>query len=217
LRHLAAAWSCSLASLWFKSGSKLPHSRRCTPHNVDPVTETLDDVRLVHAARDGDRAAFGLLYQRYARVVHGILLTRVPPGEADDLTQDVFLMALRRLGALRDAAAFPGWLASIARNRANDYHRRSPRHEELTEAVAEAAAQDERPQVQAHAALAAIRSLPDAYRETLMLRLVEGLTGPEIAERTGLTHGSVRVNLFRGMQMLKDKLEVRNQKSEESS
>jgi RNA polymerase sigma-70 factor, ECF subfamily len=179
------------------------------------VAETLEDTQLVDAARDGDRTAFGLLYQRYARVVHGILLARVPPGDTDDLTQDVFLLAMRRLHTLRDPAAFPAWLAAIARNRTNDYYRRSPRHEELTEAVADAAAQDDRPQAEAHAALAAIRSLPDAYRETLILRLVEGLTGPEIAERTGLTHGSVRVNLFRGMQMLRNKLEGRDQKSEE--
>ena len=54
--------------------------------------------------------------------------------------------------------------------------------------------------------LAAIRRLPEAYRETLVLRLVEGMTGPEIAERTGLTPGSVRVNLHRGMQMLREAL-----------
>ena len=56
------------------------------------------------------------------------------------------------------------------------------------------------------AVLAAIRRLPEAYRETLVLRLVEGLTGPEIAERTGLQPGSVRVNLHRGMQMLREAL-----------
>ena len=44
--------------------------------------------------------------------------------------------------------------------------------------------------------------------DTLALRLVEGMTGPEIAERTGLTHGSVRVNLHRGMKMLREKLEA---------
>jgi RNA polymerase sigma-70 factor (ECF subfamily) len=51
-----------------------------------------------------------------------------------------------------------------------------------------------------------IRSLPAAYRETLVLRLVEGMTGPEIAERTGLTAASVRVNLHRGMKLLRERL-----------
>ena len=54
--------------------------------------------------------------------------------------------------------------------------------------------------------LASIQELPEAYRETLVWRLVEGLTGPEIARRTGLTPGSVRINLFRGMAMLRERL-----------
>ena len=51
-----------------------------------------------------------------------------------------------------------------------------------------------------------IQSLPEAYRETLVMRHVEGMTGPEIAERTGLTPESVRVNLCRGMKMLRELL-----------
>jgi RNA polymerase sigma-70 factor (ECF subfamily) len=54
-----------------------------------------------------------------------------------------------------------------------------------------------------------IRSLPEAYRETLILRLVEGMTGPEIAVQTGLTPDSVRVNLCRGMKMLRELLEAK--------
>src|SRR5438270_1179602 len=91
------------------------------------------DERFVEAARAGDRAAFGRLYDRYARMVHGIVLSRVPRTEVDDLVQDVFLFALRRLGTLRDAAAFGGWLAMIARNRALDYHRRLQETTEISE------------------------------------------------------------------------------------
>ena len=54
--------------------------------------------------------------------------------------------------------------------------------------------------------LALVKTLPEAYRETLVLRLVEGMTGPEIAARTGLTAASVRVNLHRGMKLLREKL-----------
>jgi len=52
--------------------------------------------------------------------------------------------------------------------------------------------------------------LPETYAETLVLRLVEGLTGPQIAACTGMTHGSVRVNLTRGMQMLRERLQELN-------
>lgn len=170
------------------------------------VTEVRDDAILADAARAGDRAAFGRLYDRYARMVHGIILARVPYAEVDDLVHDVFLLALRRLNTLRDAGAFGGWLATIARNRATDYFRRSPAIEELPENVAE----ENRPEAEARAALDTIRALPEAYRETLILRLVEGLTGPEIAARTGLTPGSVRVNLHRGMHLLREKLAKRD-------
>jgi RNA polymerase sigma-70 factor, ECF subfamily len=61
---------------------------------VRPDVRASDDVSLVAAARNGDRTAFGRLYDRYARMVHGILLSRVPPSEVDDLVQDVFVLAL---------------------------------------------------------------------------------------------------------------------------
>jgi len=174
------------------------------------VTEPRDDDSLVSAAREGDRAAFGRLYDRYARMVHGILLSRVPPREVDDLVQEVFLSALRQLHALRDISRFGAWLATITRNRANDYFRRDIPDGKLTEPVSENQAES---RTNNHAAeqeaamiLAVVRALPEPYREPLILRLVEGMTGPEIATRTGLTHGSVRVNLCRGMQLLREKL-----------
>ena len=158
---------------------------------------------LVGQARRGNRTAFGELYRRYARMVHGILLARVPASEVDDLMQDVFLAALRRVATLRSDDAFGGWLASIARNQSTDYHRRAPKIAEISEAHL----RQQPPSPEAFAVMDAIRSLPDAYRETLSLRLVEGLTGPEIAAQTGLTADSVRVNLHRGMKMLREKLE----------
>jgi RNA polymerase sigma-70 factor, ECF subfamily len=186
-----------------------------TARGVDARGETCDDgaphesaadLRLVSAARGGDRAAFDQLYRRYARMVHGILLARAPRSEVDDLVQDVFLFAWRKLDTLREAGAFGGWLAMIARNRAFDFHRRRDEAAELTAEVAERLTTSPQPQAEALAALDAIRALPEAYRETLILRLVEGMTGPEIAARTGLTPASVRVNLHRGMKLLRERL-----------
>ncbi|MCM3877555.1 MAG: sigma-70 family RNA polymerase sigma factor [Thermoanaerobaculia bacterium] len=161
-----------------------------------------EDVLLVEDVREGRPGAFERLYARYARMVHGILLARVPRREAEDLVQDVFLTVHRRLHTLREAGAFANWLAMIARNRAVDHMRREPIHVELPEDVAIPDSDD----AEAAEALDAIRTLPEAYREPLVLRLVEGLTGPEIALRTGLTSGSVRVNLHRGMALLRQSL-----------
>lgn len=162
---------------------------------------------LVAAARGGDPAAFERLYQLYGRMVHGILLARVPRAQVDDLMQDVFMTAWRRIDGLRDAGAFGGWLAMIARNRATDFHRQTVPTVELPEETQDPHQNADAP-LDAARALAAIRSLPGAYRETLVLRLVEGMTGPEIAERTGLTPASVRVNLHRGMTLLREKLGI---------
>jgi RNA polymerase sigma-70 factor, ECF subfamily len=164
-----------------------------------------DDVRLIGEAQQGDRTAFGELYRRHARMIHGVLLARVPYGDVDDLVQDVFLQAMERLDTLREAGAFRGWLATIARNRATDHLRRVPQTTELPDDLP--AHESTADRTEAAAALAIIRTLPEAYRETLILRLVEGFTGPEIAAQTGLTEGSVRVNLHRGMKQLRERLE----------
>ena len=165
------------------------------------------EAELVAAARAGDRAAYGRLYDRFAPMVHGVLLARVPRSDVDDLVQDVFLQAMRRLHSLRSPEAFGGWLAAIARNRARDHWRRGEHTVELPADVAGAP----HPEGDALAVLAIVKRLPEAYRETLVLRLVEGMTGPEIAERTGLKPGSVRVNLHRGMQLLREALGRRQQ------
>jgi RNA polymerase sigma-70 factor (ECF subfamily) len=133
------------------------------------------------------------------------LLARLPADEAADLVQDVFVQALERLSTLREPRAFAGWLATIARNRATDLLRVRPETEPLEDDRAAAAASPEA-RADAERALAAIQRLPEAYRETLVLRLVEGLTGPEIAHLTGLTPDSVRVNLHRGFKLLREHL-----------
>jgi len=187
------------------------------PVREQTASEVFEDTNLVVAARDGDREAFGRLYDRYARMVHGVLLAKIPVSDVDDLVQDVFILALRRLSSLREPGSFGAWLAAIARNRAADYHRRAipedPMEDETLDQGESGKGSERHREHQSEnqegrAALDMLRTLPDVYRETLILPLVEGMTGPEIAARTGMTHGSVRVNLHRGMQQLRAKLSL---------
>jgi RNA polymerase sigma-70 factor (ECF subfamily) len=173
-------------------------------HSRPRLDGTGDEDELVRAAALGDQAAFERLYERYARMVHGILLARVRPCEVDDLMQDVFFAAFRRTPGLRAPEAFGAWLAAIARNRATQFHRDA--RSEAEAARASSATAIAPAESQTFEILEIIRRLPEAYRETLILRLVEGMTGPEIAERTGLTPDSVRVNLSRGMKLLREQL-----------
>jgi len=163
------------------------------------------EATLVTAVIGGNHDQFARLYDLYAPLVHGILLARVPRNEVDDLVQDIFLHALKKLHTLRDRAAFGPWIAMIARNRAMDFYRRSHETVEVTEDLRSTDTSGSK----AIEMLEIVRSLPDAYRETLVLRLVEGMTGHEIAARTGLTPASVRVNLHRGMKLLREKLGFR--------
>jgi len=169
---------------------------------AEQAQETAVEVVLVRAVLDGDRESFARLYALYAPLVHGILLARVPRAEVDDLVQDIFLHAFKKLHTLRDAASFGPWIGMIARNRAVDFHRRAKETVELDDDVRGSNTQDSK----AAEIMELIRNLPEAYRETLVLRLVEGMTGPEIAVRTGLTAASVRVNLHRGMKLLREQL-----------
>lgn len=159
----------------------------------------------IRAVAAGDQDAFARLYADYVRMVHAILLGRVPRPEVDDLVQEVFLTAYTRIRELRKPAAFGGWIATIARNRATDYLRQTREQVELPDELPGGDPID----ADTFAVLDIVRKLPEAYRDTLLMRLVEGMSGAEIAERSGLTPASVRVNLHRGMKLLREKLEPR--------
>lgn len=169
------------------------------------IEPQLPDATLIRAAQDGDRVAFGRLYEKYERLIHGILLAHVAYEDAEDLMQDVFVKALQQLSTLREPAAFSSWLMAIARRLATDHLRATKSRRKLSMIAVGTKALKAEPL----AVLATIHQLPETYRETLILRLVEGMTGPEIAARTGLRPDSVRVNLCRGMKLLRDSLKPR--------
>lgn len=160
--------------------------------------------RLVERISAGDEDAFGELYRMYAPMAHGIVLSRVPRNDVDDIVQEVFISAYKNISSLRDKNAVGAWIAMIARNRATEYYRRAKPAGELSEDLS----RNDDARAEANEILAAIRSLPDTFKETLVLRLVEGMTGQEIAGQTGLTPESVRVNLHRGMKLLRQKLGI---------
>jgi RNA polymerase sigma-70 factor (ECF subfamily) len=156
-------------------------------------------------------ASFDLddVYRRFGAVVHGIALAYVGPGDADDVVQDVFLRAATRLGTLRDPAALPGWLCALARNAALDRlrDRKRRRAVPVEPDMATAHADPAGDAALRARVLALLGTLPETLREALVLRLVEGLSGPEIAVLTGATPGAVRVTLHRGMALLRPLLE----------
>jgi len=177
-----------------------------TVDQIDHVLAPVAPGRLVAEARRGSATACASLHRRYAAMVHGLLLARHDAATADDLTQECFLLAFQRLGQLREPEKFGGWLASIARRLRDNAEPGHASLDSLPEPIDPGSSPEQHSE--AWGVLQAIRALPMAYRETLILRLVEGMSGPEIAAQTGLDPGSVRVNLHRGMQKLRERLQL---------
>jgi RNA polymerase sigma-70 factor (ECF subfamily) len=156
----------------------------------------------------GDEEAFSELYRSFAPTINAVVLARVPRDEVQDIVQEVFISAYRNIAGLKDANLVGPWLIRIARNRAAEFYRNFRASDELDEQIS-------RPQERSREAveiLKAIRALGSSYSETLMMRLVEGMTAKEIAERTGLKPESVRVNLHRGMEKLRGSLGIKGKK-----
>src|SRR5947209_2518572 len=98
-----------------------------------PPQRTLADHELVTAARRGSDLAFEELYRRYAARIRGYVGGLVgDPGRAEDLTQEIFLNAVRRLRVSDSPVAFKPWVFEIARNACIDEFRRGRRDPEVT-------------------------------------------------------------------------------------
>ncbi len=172
-----------------------------------------EDRRLVLLAQGGDRVAFGALVQKYTGVVRALVAARVGWGaDADDGTQDVFLLALRRLSSLTEPERFAGWIARIATNRGLEMLRRAaPRRTASLDAIpvepAAVAAPDRvETEDEVGRMLAAITTLDETTQLIVALRYRQELPVKEIAVRLGLQPPAVSMRLTRGLRRLREHL-----------
>ena len=173
-----------------------------------------DDAALAAAARDGDRRAFEQLARRTARLVYAHLAVETGrPDAAEELTQETFLTAARHVGRLADPAAFRPWLLSIAHTVLIDDARRRGRKKRGTPGGwtdvpggGPTPLQSAERQEACDRALSALRSLPEAYRAPLALRYLAGADHDAIGRQLGITNGSLRGLLHRGLAMLRERL-----------
>jgi RNA polymerase sigma factor (sigma-70 family) len=173
------------------------------------------DEALVNRSRGGDRQAFEELIRRTGKLVFARLyLETGNTHEAEDLTQETFLAAFRKIGQLSDAKTFSAWLLSIAHSvlidasrRRSRLKRRLPTWGGSNQADASptplqsAQRNDECQQV-----LSVLRSLPQEYQQPLMLRYLSGADYETIGRELGLSNGSLRGLLHRGLAMLREEL-----------
>ena len=178
------------------------------------------DQRLVAAVRAGDDRAFEVLYERYQRRIHAYVLGMVKDhGRAEDVTQEVFVSALRRMRETEQPLAFKPWLYQIAKNSCIDAFRRSRRAEEVSYDADDALAPGDASKLigggpTPDAAVAAKQDLEslcgafgglsDTHHEILVLRELEGLSYAEIGRRLGMSRPSVESTLFRARRRLSE-------------
>lgn len=156
-------------------------------------------------ARAGDRLAFTELMQRHAAKLHACLLAFVPRSDVDDLMQETMLVAWRGLPTLQKTSEPVPWMFGIARNLGRRGYAKNVKREQSL-AQPESVSSMEADGISPEHLLVHIHKLPEAYRVSLALRLLEGLNSEAIAEITHLKEASVRVNLSRGMKMLRENL-----------
>ena len=182
------------------------------------VAEGPGDATLVAGVRRGDDRAFEQLYSRYQRRISAYVYGMVKDhGRAEDITQEVFISALRRMRETDRAIAFKPWIYEIAKNACIDQFRRSRRAEEVSMDAGEGLGQAD------HGRLAAAEPTPDdavdakqqldhlcgafgglsdSHHEILVLREFEGLSYREIGDRMGLSRPGVESTLFRARKRL---------------
>src|SRR5215210_6958350 len=179
---------------------------------------SISDRKLVANVRRGDDRAFEVVYERYNRRIHAYIFGMVKDHQrAEDITQEVFVSALRRMRATERPIAFKPWVYEIAKNACIDQFRRSKRAEEISFDADEGLAPSDygrlvSPEPVPDAALAAKQQLEqmvgafgglsEAHHQILVLRELEGLSYREIGERMGISRPAVESTLFRARRRL---------------
>ena len=166
------------------------------------------DAELVIAAREGNREAFGRLLRRYEGAVRATALQVLGDYHAaDDAAQEAFLIAYRKLGQLRKASAFGGWVVKTARREALRHARRGSKALSLDGLDPPAPPSEARLDEPSQHVLSAVMKLAEGERLVVMLRYFDGHAVKDIATITGRSVGTVTKQLSRAHGRLRDRLE----------
>jgi RNA polymerase sigma-70 factor (ECF subfamily) len=182
-----------------------------TPEGPVTPAEQADDAALAVRASRGESAAFGLLYDKHVAAIYRYVYYRVrDDAEAEDLTSDVFMRALKAMPRYEPRQAFLAWLYRIARNAVIDRARRGNRQVSYEDALEhptpdQIVVPDE--QVLAHSdnetLRGALAKLTPLQQEVIVLRFLEGYSTEEIAKIVGKREGTVRGIQFRAIGTLR--------------
>jgi RNA polymerase sigma-70 factor (ECF subfamily) len=169
--------------------------------STSPFSKTAVEIRLIQLAARGNSDAFAALFHKHFQAVYSFAVHLCgDPSLADDLTQETFIRARSNLNRFGPPWKLRPWLFHTARNLFLDHYRRERKTAELRKALADQQPGPERRALSHELAArvrGALRGLPSAHREVLVLREMEGLSYAEIAAVLGVSLDNVKVMLHR--------------------
>ncbi len=173
-----------------------------------PQQTAIGDRQLILATLSGDKTAFGVIVERYWKMVTALALSKIPnPAEAEDIAQESFLKAYSHLNSLRNPSRFAGWLSKIVAQQCSNSVRNNIKHNTIsledTEMIIAYTSNPGLSQDQIQFIQRTVRQLPEKFRSLIIMRFVAGLSAVQIAEQLGNRPGTIRVRLYRAYNILR--------------
>lgn len=176
------------------------------------VQPAASDEHLIRQFKDGNSNAFNELYHRHISSVLRRVRFVIPGSDVEDVTQEVFLAALKSLPSFRGEAQFRTWLRTLTNHKVAEYYRKRNRKREAPQVplLDGSGHSDENGAIMMEERIAlrkALHQIPAQYREMILLRFAEGLQFNEIAELTGQNLEATKSLFRRAMSALRNRLD----------
>ena len=167
---------------------------------------------LIHSCKRGDRIAQEQLYRDYAQILFGICLKYSRnKTEAEDNLHDSFMTIYDKIGQYKFKGSFEGWIKRITVNTVLQKYRKEEYLKVVNDNIAEESESDsDYLDIELPTLLRYIQELPNKYRLTFNMYVLDGFTHKEISEQLGTSEGTSKSNLARARMILKDKIKKEN-------
>lgn len=181
-------------------------------HNTSTLPSDASDELLIQQFKDGKKDVFDVLYHRYLPKVYNRVRYVVPESDVEDVTQEIFIAALKSLPSFRGDSKFGTWLRTLTNHKVAEFYRRRSRKQEpqttqLSEASMRADGETSAKMEDRIFLQRTLQSLPENYREVLLLRFAEDMQFNEIAEHTNQNLEAVKSLFRRAVAALRNNLE----------
>jgi RNA polymerase sigma-70 factor (ECF subfamily) len=164
----------------------------------------MPDAELVGRIARGEDGAFEELLERFQPRVYRLACRLVSPGEADDVTQEVFIQVFKSLPRFRGASSLSTWIYRVTFNTCQNYRLREEKHQHLPEPSWEVADRSAQRQLDGCVVADALNRLDEKHRSVVILHELHGLTYKEIAEALKTPVGTIKSRLFNALKRLRE-------------